>query len=86
MLNPNKFSDLPLLFNLLPATTNNILNAATALIQFIGLVGVFVFAVKLKINLILRIIIIIFLFLLLFFDGIIVWMAIYYLSHSPQIG
>jgi hypothetical protein len=85
-LSPGKFSDYPLLFNLLPATKNNLLAGIVSISQFIGLFGIFLMIIKLRINPFIKLFIASIILLLLLVSGFLALMGLYYLNHSPQIG
>jgi hypothetical protein len=86
IIHPNQFTDLPLLFNILPPLNNNLISGIIELIQFIGLVCFYFALIKLKFNKVLKIIINILLIILILITGLIAWMGVYYIFNSPQIG
>jgi len=87
MLFPDKFSDFPLLFNLLPSLNSNLIGTIFTLIEFLGLIGVLIIVIKSTLrNKLVKISGIIILALLLIFEAILTWMQLYYFLNTPQIG
>ncbi len=85
-LHPGKFTDFPLLFNILPPTTDDFFGGLMELIQFIGLAGFSLMISKLKMNKFLKIFILAVLIILLLFNGFLAWVGLYYMLNTPQIG
>ena len=85
-LNPDKFNDIPLLFNILPSIENNFIAGIIGIIQFIGLLCFSSIFLRLRFNVFLKILIGLFLVFLIFVNGLIAWMGLYYMFNTPQIG
>jgi len=86
MIFPEKFSDLPLLFSILPSPNNNLTAGIINIVQFIGSSGFVLLFLNLKIRKLTKILIILLLTPLIFASGFIALMAFYYLFNTPQIG
>ncbi len=85
-LHPDEFTDIPLLFNILPPPQDNFIIGLTGIIQFVGLLWFSFILLKSRFNKIIKILIGLFLIVLILISGLIMWMDLYYMFNTPQLG